>query len=75
MRKSFVLLLTGLLAVLILSACGQKTQQDIVTGLDEKAKEYTSYKAKAKMTIETGVSLKYTMWKSGTKSRLCTEFI
>lgn len=54
MRKSFVLLLTGLLAVLILSACGQKTQQDIVTGLDEKAKEYTSYKAKAKMTIETG---------------------
>lgn len=53
-RKSFVLLLTGLLAVLILSACGQKTQQDIVAGLDEKAKEYTSYKAKAKMTIETG---------------------
>lgn len=31
-----------------------KTQQDIVAGLDEKAKEYTSYKAKAKMTIETG---------------------
>lgn len=54
MRKSFVLLLAGLLAVLILSACGQKTQQDIVAGLDEKAKEYTSYKAKAKMTIETG---------------------
>lgn len=54
MRKSFVLLLTGLLAVLILSACGQKSQEDIVNGLDKKAKEYTSYKAKAKMTIETG---------------------
>ena len=25
-----------------------------MTGLDKKAKEYTSYKAKAKMTIETG---------------------
>ncbi|MCR4364880.1 outer membrane lipoprotein carrier protein LolA, partial [Bacillus amyloliquefaciens] len=44
MRKSFVLLLTGLLAVLILSACGQKSQEDIVNGLDKKAKEYTSYK-------------------------------
>lgn len=54
MRKSFVLLLTGLLAVLILSACGQKSQEDIVNGLDKKAKEYTSYKAKAKMTIQTG---------------------
>ncbi|MDA1477789.1 LolA family protein [Bacillus changyiensis] len=53
-RKSFVLLLTGLLVVFMLSACGQKSQEDIVTGLDKKAKEYTSYKAKAKMTIETG---------------------
>ncbi|TWK24885.1 Sporulation protein YdcC [Bacillus paralicheniformis] len=54
MRKSFVLLLTGLLVILMLSACGQKSQEDVVTGLDKKAKEYTSYKAKAKMTIETG---------------------
>ena len=54
MRKSFVLLVTGILFVLILSACGQKSQQDIVGDLNKKAEEMTSYKAKAKMTIETG---------------------
>ncbi|WP_440601687.1 DUF4367 domain-containing protein [Bacillus safensis] len=53
-RKSFVLLVTGILFVLILSACGQKSQQDIVGDLNKKAEEMTSYKAKAKMTIETG---------------------
>lgn len=54
MRKSFVLLFIGLLGVLLLSACGQKSQDEVVSGLEKKAKEYTSYKAKAKMTIETG---------------------
>ena len=48
------MLLTGLLVILMLSDCGKKSQEDVVTGLDKKAKEYTSYKAKAKMTIETG---------------------
>ncbi|ALC83807.1 LolA family protein [Bacillus gobiensis] len=54
MRKSFVLLFIGLLGVILLSACGQKSQDEVVNGLEKKVKEYTSYKATAKMVIETG---------------------
>ncbi|WP_318153081.1 LolA family protein [Metabacillus arenae] len=53
MRKSFVLLLVGLLVVL-LAACGEKSQADVVKALNKKVEELTGNKTKAKMTLQTG---------------------
>lgn len=40
--------------VLALSGCGDKSQKDVVNGLDAKLKEMTGYKVNAKMTLQTG---------------------
>ena len=52
MRKKFMLLMTGLMAILILAACGSKSQDDVVKELKEK--DLTSYKVDAKMTLKMG---------------------
>lgn len=52
MRKSWLLLLAGLMMVLVLAACGTKTQEDVVKELDGKLGKLTSYKADAKMTLQ-----------------------
>jgi outer membrane lipoprotein-sorting protein len=54
MRKSWLLLLAGLLMVLVLAACGQKTQEDVVKELDGKLGKLSAYKADAKMTLQMG---------------------
>ncbi|NMD72554.1 outer membrane lipoprotein carrier protein LolA [Bacillus sp. DNRA2] len=54
MRKSWLLLIAGLLMVLVLAACGQKSQQDVVKELDGKLGKLTAYKADAKMTLQMG---------------------
>ncbi|MCM3768032.1 outer membrane lipoprotein carrier protein LolA [Neobacillus niacini] len=54
MRKKLLLLITGLIAIFMLAACGSKSQEDIVKELDGKQKDLTSYKAKAKMTLKMG---------------------
>lgn len=54
MRKSWLLLLAGLMMVLVLAACGTKTQEDVVKELDGKLGKLTSYKADAKMTLQMG---------------------
>lgn len=43
-----------LLLLLALTACGEKSQEDVTTSLDEKLNDMSSYKATAKMTLETG---------------------
>ncbi|KZZ85205.1 MULTISPECIES: outer membrane lipoprotein carrier protein LolA [Bacillaceae] len=54
MKRSLSLLLVGLIAVFLMSACGNKSQNDVVKGLDKKVEDTESYKTKAKMTLQTG---------------------
>lgn len=54
MKKKWFMLLAGLLVVLALSACGTKTQEDVVKDLDKKLEDVKGYKAEAKMTLQMG---------------------
>lgn len=54
MRKKLGLLLVAILAILALSACGEKSQEDVVKALGSKMDEMQGYKAEAKMTLQTG---------------------
>lgn len=54
MRKKLLLLITGLIAIFMLAACGSKSQEDVVKELNGKQKDLTSYKAEAKMTLKMG---------------------
>lgn len=54
MKKKVFLLLLGLLIALVLAACGEKSQEDVVSALDSKVQKMTGYKADAKMTLQTG---------------------
>ena len=54
MRKGLWLFGGLLLAMLVLSACGEKSKEDVTKGLDKKVGELKGYKAKAKMTLEVG---------------------
>ncbi len=47
-----VLLFAGL--VIVLAACGEKSQEDVVADLQEKAEKMDGYKAKAEMNMNTG---------------------
>ncbi|RDW15088.1 LolA family protein [Oceanobacillus chungangensis] len=55
MRKVFnwKLLIFGLL-ILVLAACGEKSQEDVVKKLSENLEKLSSYKAQAEMTMNTG---------------------
>ncbi|WP_282035113.1 LolA family protein [Metabacillus indicus] len=54
MKKHFLLLVVGIIAVLMLAACGEKSKTDVVENLDKKVEELSGYKAKAQMTLQTG---------------------
>lgn len=54
MRKKFFLLLTGLMVIFVLAACGSKSQDDVVKELRSKQSDLTSYKVNAKMTLKMG---------------------
>ncbi|WP_066301690.1 LolA family protein [Bacillus sp. FJAT-29937] len=54
MRRKWLMLLIGILAVLALSACGTKSKEDVVKDLNGKVGEIKGYKANAKMTLEMG---------------------
>jgi len=53
MRKTLMLLMTGLM-VILLAACGSKSQGDVVKDLSGKMEDISSYKADAKMTLKMG---------------------
>ncbi|MFJ7860151.1 LolA family protein [Peribacillus sp. NPDC097264] len=52
--KKMVMLFAGIMLLLALSACGQKSQGDVVSDLNEKIGEMKGYKANAKMTLKMG---------------------
>ncbi|RBP87985.1 outer membrane lipoprotein-sorting protein [Cytobacillus firmus] len=54
MKKKWFMLLAGLLVVLALSACGTKSQEDVVKDLNNKLEDVKGYKAEAKMTLQMG---------------------
>ncbi|MFD1706958.1 outer membrane lipoprotein carrier protein LolA [Siminovitchia sediminis] len=54
MRKGIWLFLGMVAAMLVLSACGSKSQEDVTKDLKEKVADMQGYKAKAEMTLEVG---------------------
>lgn len=54
MRKKLLLILTGLMVIFVLSACGTKSQDDVVKALNGKLSDLSSYKVNAKMTLKMG---------------------
>lgn len=54
MKKWVVLLLAGLMVIFALSACGTKSQEDVVKELNGKLEDLKGYKVKAKMTLQMG---------------------
>lgn len=52
--KKLLILFAGIMLLLALSACGQKSQVDVVTALNKKMEEMKGYKAHAKMTLQMG---------------------
>ncbi|MFB4165174.1 outer membrane lipoprotein carrier protein LolA [Alteribacillus sp. JSM 102045] len=54
MRRIFLLIMMCIALVGLLSACGEKSQEEVVQDLDKKLQDMTGYKGKASMTLETG---------------------
>ncbi|MBU8908767.1 LolA family protein [Desertibacillus haloalkaliphilus] len=54
MRKTFKMLIVGVVIMLVLAACGEKTQEDIIEDLEKKLDGMTGYKANATMVLQTG---------------------
>ncbi|CAM3621650.1 LolA family protein [Cytobacillus oceanisediminis] len=54
MKKKLLMLLAGLMVVFALSACGSKSQDDVVKELGNKLEDIKGYKADAKMTLQMG---------------------
>lgn len=56
MKKIFAYRMAFIVALLILllAACGEKSQEDVVAKLEENMEELTGYKASAEMTMNTG---------------------
>lgn len=52
--KKWLLPLLCLVLMVVLSACGAKSQEDVVSDLNKKMDDLTSYKTKAKMTLQMG---------------------
>ncbi|WP_108671720.1 LolA family protein [Peribacillus acanthi] len=52
--KKLLVVFAGLMLLFTLSACGQKSQEEVVKALDEKVAEMKGYKADAKMTLQMG---------------------
>ncbi|MBB6454185.1 outer membrane lipoprotein-sorting protein [Salirhabdus euzebyi] len=53
-KKHLLWSLTALILILLLSACGEKSKQDVVDSLEQKVEEMDGYKAQAKMNLKTG---------------------
>lgn len=54
MKKALTLFMTGAMLLLLLSACGQKSQQDVTSSIKKKLNSLNSYKADATMTLYAG---------------------
>ncbi|GIN57015.1 LolA family protein [Lederbergia ruris] len=54
MRKGIWIFGLLLMSIVVLSACGAKSQEDVTASLDKKMGELKGYKAEAKMTLTVG---------------------
>ncbi|TSB44610.1 LolA family protein [Alkalicoccobacillus porphyridii] len=54
MKRVSWLLMVGLLMTLILAACGEKSQEDVLEDLGTTLEDLSGYKTKATMQLETG---------------------
>ncbi|MDQ0273210.1 LolA family protein [Cytobacillus purgationiresistens] len=54
MKKKLIMLLIGLSVMLLLAACGTKSQEDVTKELSGKVESLKGYKANAKMTLQMG---------------------
>lgn len=54
MKKRFLLVITGLLVIFLLAACGSKSKDDVVKELNGKLNDLSGYKVDAKMTLKMG---------------------
>lgn len=54
MKKTFSIMLVGVLFLLTLSACGQKSQEQVTGSLQKKLENLKGYKAEATMTLHAG---------------------
>lgn len=54
MRKGIWLVTAMLAAIVMLAACGTKSQEDVLKGLDKKVGDIKGYKATAEMTMTVG---------------------
>ena len=54
MKKRLLLVITGLLVVFLLAACGSKSKEDVVKDLNGKLNDLSGYKVDAKMTLKMG---------------------
>ncbi|MFB3165136.1 outer membrane lipoprotein carrier protein LolA [Neobacillus sp. 179-J 1A1 HS] len=54
MKKRLLLVITGLLVVFLLAACGSKSKEDVVKELNGKLNDLSGYKVDAKMTLKMG---------------------
>lgn len=54
MKKSFFILSVAMLFLLILSACGEKSQEQVTGDLQKRLDSLKSYKAEATMTLHAG---------------------
>jgi outer membrane lipoprotein-sorting protein len=54
MKRNVFLFSFLLFLVVVLAACGEKSQEDVLKALDEKVQKMSGYKAEAKMTLQTG---------------------
>ncbi|MFC5714059.1 outer membrane lipoprotein carrier protein LolA [Thalassorhabdus alkalitolerans] len=54
MRKRWLLCLTMIVLVITVTACGEKSQEDVVKDLDKTLQEMSGYQAEATMALQTG---------------------
>ncbi|WP_066187462.1 LolA family protein [Gracilibacillus timonensis] len=52
--KKYIVLMMAIILSLVLAACGEKSQENVVEKLEEIAEDLTSYQSQAMMTLETG---------------------
>jgi outer membrane lipoprotein-sorting protein len=54
MKKKLWLIISGLMVIFLLAACGSKSQEDVVKALNNKLGDLKGYKVNAKMTLKMG---------------------
>ncbi|MFC2947783.1 LolA family protein [Virgibacillus sediminis] len=52
--RNMMVVILGLGLVFVLAACGEKSQEDVVSKLQDNLEDMTGYKAKAEMVMSTG---------------------